>query len=87
MENELVIGKIYNLKFHDPDENADVEDYLESIAKMAGTYKLFAEGMIPWGKNNCEEYKYYLFKKSDNYKDIILYFCANILTKFSKWQE
>ena len=40
MENELVIGKIYDLKFNDPDENNDVEDYLESIENMAGTYKL-----------------------------------------------
>jgi hypothetical protein len=75
MENTLVIGKIYNLKFHEPDENADVEDYLESIAKMSDTYKLIGEGMIPWGKNNCEEYKYYLFKKSDN--EIIEVFIDN----------
>lgn len=65
MENELVIGKIYDLKFNDPDENNDVEDYLESIENMAGTYKLIGEGMIPWGENKCEEFKYYLFKKND----------------------
>ena len=65
MENTLVIGKIYNLNFKDPDEYADVEDYLESIENMAGTYKLIGEGMIPWGENKCEEFKYYLFKKSD----------------------
>jgi hypothetical protein len=64
MENTLVIGKIYNLKFNHPDECADVEDYLQSIKKMSDTYKLIGEGMIPWGENKCEEFKYYLFKKN-----------------------
>lgn len=75
MENTLVIGKIYNLNFKDPDEYADVEDYLESIENMAGTYKLIGEGMIPWGENKCEEFKYYLFKKSD--EEIIEVFIDN----------
>ena len=93
MENTLVIGKIYNLSFHDPDENADVEDYLESIAKMAGTYKLFAEGMIPWGDEDiskCEEFKYYLFRKNDDeivevfidedkeYTTLVFYDCVKV---------
>ena len=67
MAQTLITGKIYNLKFHDPDECADVEDYLESIEKMAGTYKLIGEGMIPWGDEDiskCEKFKYYLFKKN-----------------------
>ena len=64
MENELVIGKIYNLKFNHPDEHADVEDYLKSVKNMAGTYKLIGEGMIPWGINKCQQLKYYLFKKT-----------------------
>ncbi len=67
MAQTLIIGKIYNLNFNDPDENADVEDYLESIAKMSGIYKLIGEGMIPWGDEDiskCEKFKYYLFKKN-----------------------
>ena len=64
MENTLVIGKIYNLKFNHPDEHADVEDYLESVENMADKYKLIGEGMIPWGINKCEQFKYYLFKKN-----------------------
>ena len=64
MENALVIGKIYNLKFNHPDKNADVEDYLQRVKNMADTYKLIGEGMIPWGINKCEQYKYYLFKKT-----------------------
>ena len=64
MENALVIGKIYKLKFNHPDENADVEDYLQRVENMADTYKLIGEGMIPWGINKCEQFKYYLFKKN-----------------------
>jgi hypothetical protein len=64
MENALVIGKIYDLKFNHPDKNADVEDYLQRVKNMADTYKLIGEGMIPWGINKCEQYKYYLFKKN-----------------------
>lgn len=85
MENELVIGKIYNLKFNHPDEHADVEDYLKSVKNMAGTYKLIGEGMIPWGINKCQQFKYYLFKKNprelievfidsdDKYSTLVLY--------------
>jgi len=85
MENELVIGKIYNLKFNHPDEHADVEDYLKSVKNMAGTYKLIGEGMIPWGINKCQQLKYYLFKKNprelievfidsdDKYSTLVLY--------------
>ena len=91
MANSLVIGKIYNLKFNDPDENNDVEDYLESIENLAGTYKLIGEGMIPWGENKCEEFKYYLFKKSDEeiievfidedkeYSTLVFYNCVEVL--------
>ncbi len=91
MENSLVIGKIYDLKFNDPDENNDVEDYLESIENMAGTYKLIGEGMIPWGENKCEEFKYYLFKKSDEeiievfidedkeYSTLVFYNCVKVI--------
>jgi hypothetical protein len=67
MKNTLVIGKIYNLEFNHPDENADAEDYLERVKNMAGTYKLIGEGMIPWGDKDidkCKQYKYYLFKKT-----------------------
>jgi hypothetical protein len=64
MENALVIGKIYDLNFNHPDKNADVEDYLQIVKNMADTYKLIGEGMIPWGINKCEQYKYYLFKKT-----------------------
>jgi len=89
MANLLVISKSYNLKFYDPDENAEVEDYLESIVKMAGTYKLIGEGMIPWGENNCEEYKYYLFKSDDEiievfidedkeYSTLVFYNCVKV---------
>jgi hypothetical protein len=46
------------------DENADVEDYLQRVKNMDDTYKLIGEGMIPWGINKCEQYKYYLFKKT-----------------------
>jgi hypothetical protein len=85
MENELVIGKIYNLKFNHPDEHADVEDYLKSVKNMAGTYKLIGEGTIPWGINKCQQFKYYLFKKNprelievfidsdDKYSTLVLY--------------
>jgi hypothetical protein len=85
MENELVIGKIYNLKFNHPDEHADVEDYLKSVKNMAGTYKLIGGGMIPWGINKCQQFKYYLFKKNprelievfidsdDKYSTLVLY--------------
>jgi hypothetical protein len=64
MENALVIGKIYDLNFNHPDKNADVEDYLQRVKNMDDTYKLIGEGMIPWGINKCEQYKYYLFKKT-----------------------
>jgi len=50
MANSLVIGKIYNLKFNERDENADVEDYLQRVENMSDTYKLIGEGMIPWGR-------------------------------------
>ena len=85
MENELVIGKIYNLKFNHPDEHADVEDYLKSVKNMADKYKLIGEGMIPWGINKCQQFKYYLFKKNprelievfinsdDKYSTLVLY--------------
>lgn len=68
MSNTLTVGKIYNLEFYDSDE-ADVEDYLESVAKLSGTYKLIGEGMIPWGHediNKCDKFKYYLFKNSND---------------------
>ncbi len=68
MSNTLTVGKIYNLEFYDSDE-ADVEDYLQSVANLSGTYKLIGEGMIPWGHediNKCEKFKYYLFKNSDD---------------------
>ncbi len=93
MAQTLITGKIYNLNFHDFDENADVEDYLESIAKMSGTYKLIGEGMIPWGDKDiskCEEFKYYLFKKSDDeilevfidedkmYSTLVFYDCVKV---------
>jgi len=64
MENALVIGKIYDLNFNHPDKNADVEDYLQRVKNMDDTYKLIGEGKIPWGINKCEQYKYYLFKKT-----------------------
>jgi hypothetical protein len=85
MENELVIGKIYNLKFNHPDEHADVEDYLQRVKNMDDTYKLIGEGMIPWGINKCQQFKYYLFKKNprelievfidsdDKYSTLVLY--------------
>jgi hypothetical protein len=94
MANSLIIGKIYNLKFNDPDENADVEDYLESIENMAGTYKLIGEGMIPWGDKDiskCEQFKYYLFKKNDEeiievfidedkeYSTLVFYNCVKVI--------
>ena len=66
MSNIPVVGKIYNLEFYDSSEYADVEDYLQSVANLSGKYKLVAEGMIPWGDNNCEKFKYYLFKNSNN---------------------
>lgn len=69
MSNSLIIGKIYNLKFYDSCEYADVEDYLQSVAKLSDTYKLIGEGMIPWGDKDitkCEKFKYYLFKNSDD---------------------
>ena len=93
MAQTLITGKIYNLNFHDFDENADVEDYLESIAKMSGMYKLIGEGMIPWGDKDiskCEEFKYYLFKKSDDeilevfidedkmYSTLVFYDCVKV---------
>jgi hypothetical protein len=91
MANSLVIGKIYNLKFNDLDENADVEDYLEGIAKMSDKYKLIGEGMIPWGINKCYQYKYYLFRKNvheiievfidydDKYSTLVFYDCVKII--------
>jgi hypothetical protein len=94
MANSLIIGKIYNLKFNDPDENNDVEDYLESIENMAGTYKLIGEGMIPWGDKDiskCEQFKYYLFKKNDEeiievfidedkeYSTLVFYNCVKVI--------
>jgi hypothetical protein len=69
MAQTLIIGKKYNLEFNDPDKNADVEEYLESIAKMSGMYKLIGEGMIPWGDEDiskCEQYNYYLFKNNND---------------------
>ena len=94
MENALVIGKIYDLKFNDPDENADVEDYLKSVENMSDTYKLIGEGMIPWGNkdiNKCEQFKYYLFKKNNHelievfidydgeYSTLVFYNCVEVL--------
>ena len=94
MAQTLIIGKIYNLNFNDPDENADVEDYLESIAKMSGIYKLIGEGMIPWGDEDiskCEQFKYYLFKKNideiievfidqdKEYSTLVFYNCVKVI--------
>lgn len=93
MSQTLIIGKIYNLNFNDPDENADVEEYLESIAKMSGIYKLIGEGMIPWGDEDiskCEQFKYYLFKKNideiievfidqdKEYSTLVFYNCVKV---------
>ena len=86
MAQTLITGKIYNLKFHDPDECADVEDYLESIEKMAGTYKLIGEGMIPWGDKDiskCEEFKYYLFRK--NVDELVEVFIDNFTDEDNKY--
>ena len=91
MENTLVIGKIYNLKFNHPDEHADVEDYLQRVKNMADTYKLIGEGIIPWGINKCKQFKYYLFKKNpresievfienDNkYSTLVFYNCVKVI--------
>ena len=94
MANSLVIGKIYNLKFNERDENADVEDYLQSVENMSDTYKLIGEGMIPWGDkdiNKCEQFKYYLFKKDNHelievfidydgeYSTLVFYNCVEVL--------
>jgi hypothetical protein len=93
MAQTLITGKFYNLKFYDPDENADVEDYHQNISKESGKYKLIGEGMIPWGDediNKCEQFKYYLFKKSDEeivevfidedkeYATLVFYDCVKI---------
>ena len=94
MANSLVIGKIYNLKFNERDENADVEDYLQRVENMSDTYKLIGEGMIPWGDkdiNKCEQFKYYLFKKDNHelievfidydgeYSTLVFYNCVEVL--------
>jgi hypothetical protein len=91
MANSLVIGKIYNLKFNERDENADVEDYLQGVENMSDTYKLIGEGMIPWGINKCEQFKYYLFKKDNHelievfidydgeYSTLVFYNCVEVL--------
>ena len=93
MSNTLTVGKIYNLKFYDSCEYADVEDYLQSVANLSDTYKLIGQGMIPWGDediNKCEQFKYYLFKKSDDeivevfidedkeYATLVFYDCVKI---------
>jgi hypothetical protein len=94
MENALVIGKIYDLKFNHPDKNADVEDYLQRVKNMDDTYKLIGEGMIPWGINKCEQYKYYLFKKNpselievfidnDNKYSTLVFYNGVELTKYN----
>jgi len=75
MTHALITGKIYNLKFHDPDECADVEDYLESIEKMAGTYKLIGEGMIPWGefRKNDDEIVEVFIDEDKEYTTLVFY--------------
>ena len=56
----LQCGKKYELRFFD--ENADVEEFLHGMRKLSRTYKLIGEGRIPWDKNHCQTYEYYLFK-------------------------
>lgn len=62
----LTVGKIYKLRFYDEDDDADSPMFLDYMSKLSSKpFKLIGEGMIPWG-NQCDIYKYYLFKNTDN---------------------
>ena len=70
----LTTGKYYNLKFSE--EDTDVEEYIEGMAKLAGIYKLIGTGKIPYGNKDislCNIFEYYLFKSFDNNKIIEVY--------------
>jgi hypothetical protein len=58
MSIELVTGKLYNLRFSD--DEADVESFIDGIAKICGDYKLIGVGMIP--SKEGTKFEYYLFK-------------------------
>ena len=57
MSQTLVIGKRYNLKFYED----NLEDQSDLVA-ISGRYKLIGEGMILYGKDNSQEFKYLLFR-------------------------
>jgi hypothetical protein len=94
MSQALVIGKRYKLKFY---EN-DLEDQTDLVA-ISGLYKLIGEGMIPWGKDNSEEFKYLLFRNKkgkvvevyvldDDYKSLMFCCDNNLVTaNFSDYLE
>lgn len=87
---ELLVGKIYHLKFHD--DGAEVEDCIQGLKSLSCEYKLIGVGMIPWGSDKSEKYEYCLFKnyplnkmievcKQDGvYMSLVFYGCSGLTT-------
>jgi hypothetical protein len=71
MTINLTTGKYYNLQFNV--EDADADSFIEGIVKLCDNYKLIGNGIIPWDRDNCSTYEYYLFKNCNTNNIIEVY--------------